>query len=140
MKRSFYVILIVIAVIIFALIIINMLFFSKASTKLEPEKYKEVQFTRTYHIDYKLNYTDTTGKYGYIVVNQFQMDMPTVIKLTNEQLENIIVDNNYEFTFVGNANSNKDYNTISEIFQNFDIISINKTDKLGNDQIQDNIF
>lgn len=56
----------------------------------------EIEFVRTFSVDAKLSYSDTTGNYGYIVVNQFQQDMPTVMKIENDLFEQLEEGNSYE--------------------------------------------
>lgn len=99
----------------------------------------DINFVRTYSVDYILDYTDTTGEFGYIVVNQFQMDMPTVMKISVENLKDIKINNNYEFSFQGTKDNNKKYNTIYDIITNFKLTSIVPTDKIGLEQRQDEI-
>lgn len=97
---------------------------------------KSVNFTKTYNVITDLKNTDQTGEYNYYVINQYQLGEPTVVKISSEYKlqENV----NYEFSFVGNKEEGKDY-SIQEIFNTFKIVSIEKTDKEGMEQIQDAI-
>lgn len=99
----------------------------------------EIEFVRTFSVDAKLNYSDTTGKYGYIVVNQFQQDMPTVMKIENDLFEQLEIGNSYEFTFKGEAKSNNDYSKLYDIVNDFECVAVNETNKTGLEQRQDGI-
>ena len=99
----------------------------------------EIEFVRTFSVDAKLNYSDTTGKYGYIVVNQFQQDMPTVMKIENDLFEQLEIGNSYEFTFKGEAKSNNDYSKLYDIVNDFECVAVNETNKTGLEQRQDAI-
>lgn len=97
---------------------------------------KSVNFTKTYSIIADLKRTDQTGEYNYYVIEQYQLGEPTVIKVSSEYKlqENV----SYEFSFEGIKAENKDY-SIQEIFNIFQVINIEKTDKVGIDQRQDAI-
>ena len=99
----------------------------------------EIEFVRTFSVDAKLNYSDTTGKYGYIVVNQFQQDMPTVMKIENDLFEQLEKGNNYEFTFRGEVKNNNDYSKLYDIVNDFECVEVNETNKTGLEQRQDAI-
>ena len=85
----------------------------------------DIEFTRTYNVVSNLNMTDTTEKYNFYVIQQFQLFEPIVIKVN-------------EFTFSGSKINGKEY-TIQDIFNTFDIVNIEKTEKTGLEQIQDEI-
>ena len=98
---------------------------------------KEVEFTRTYNIVANLNMTDAIGENNFYVVKQFQNFEPIVVKVNKEYtLEEKA---NYEFTFKGTKKDGKEYYTLQEIFDTFDITNIEKTDKIGLEQRQDGI-
>ena len=99
----------------------------------------EIEFVRTFSVDAKLNYSDTTGKYGYIVVNQFQQDMPTVMKIENDLFEQLEEGNSYEFTFRGEVKSNNDYSKLYDIVNDFECVAVNETNKTGLEQRQEAI-
>ena len=99
----------------------------------------EIEFVRTFSVDAKLNYSDTTGNYGYIVVNQFQQDMPTVMKIENDLFEQLEEGNNYEFTFRGVVKNNNDYSKLYDIVNDFECVAVNETNKTGLEQKQDAI-
>lgn len=161
LKNVFIIIITILSIVLVSLIIIITILYTKnkvkfnsigvsQSTNRYQSKYEkndekkveniEVNFTRTLSVDAKLKYLDSTGKYGYVVVNQFQKDMPTVMKIEKELFDKVIVNNYYEFNFYGYANTNNDYNTLYDIVNNFKLISIDKTDKTGLEQRQDSIF
>ncbi len=99
----------------------------------------EIEFVRTFSVDAKLSYSDTTGNYGYIVVNQFQQDMPTVMKIENDLFEQLEEGNNYEFTFRGEVKNNNDYSKLYDIVNDFECVAVNETNKTGLEQRQDAI-
>lgn len=103
----------------------------------EEDTYR-TSFTRTYLVIDQLKSVDETGEYGYLIVNQFQRNNPTVVKVKLDLLSNLKFNENYEFTFYGEYDSNKNYDTIEGIFNSFDILSIKETDKIGLDQLQEN--
>ena len=96
----------------------------------------DVEFVRTYNVISNLNMTDTTGKYNFYVVQQFQLLEPIVIKVDKKY--SLEENANYEFTFKGKKIEEKEY-TIQDIFSTFDIIDVEKTDKIGLYQRQDTI-
>lgn len=100
------------------------------------QQLKEVYFTRTYYVVKDLELTDHTGNFHYYVINQFQEDDPTVIKVENQFI--LEENKNYEFTFRGEIIEKEDYK-IKDIFDNLDIIQIKETDKTGLDQVQESV-
>ena len=108
--------------------------FEEEMNKMTPNK--SVNFTKTYNVITDLKNTDQTGEYNYYVINQYQLGEPAVVKISSEYKlqENV----NYEFSFVGNKEDGKNY-SMQEIFNTFKIVSIEKTDKEGMEQIQDAI-
>lgn len=99
----------------------------------------EIEFVRTFSVDTKLSYSDTTENYGYIVVNQFQQDMPTVMKIENDLFEQLEEGNSYEFTFRGEVKSNNDYSKLYDIVNDFECVAVNETNKTGLEQRQEAI-
>ena len=97
----------------------------------------DVEFVRTYHIVADLRKTDQTGNYNYYVIEKFQYDNPIVIRV--EKKYKLEENANYEFTFKGGVDELKTDYSMEEIFNQFRIINIQKTDKEGLDQRQDNI-
>lgn len=95
-----------------------------------------VQFTRTYNIIADLNRTDLVGENNYYVIEQYQLVEPTVIKISSDY--NLQENASYEFSFKGEKIDGKNY-SIQEIFDKFEIVKIEKTDKTGMNQIQDEI-
>ena len=98
-------------------------------------QYKEIEFTRTYNIVSNLNRTDSTGNYNYYVVDQYNKNEPTVVKIPKDY--SLDENKNYEIKFKG---SNAfDVDTIYNIFNHFEITSIAPTDKEGENQVQDEL-
>lgn len=97
-----------------------------------------VEFVRTYHIVADLRKTDQTGNYNYYVIEKFQYDNPIVVKVEKKyKLEENV---NYEFTFKGGIDELKTNYSMEEIFEQFRVINIQKTDKEGLEQRQDKIY
>ena len=98
----------------------------------------DVEFVRTYRVVSDLQKTDQTGNYNYYVIEKFQYDNPIVVRVENKyKLEE---NTNYEFTFKGGIDSLKTDYSMEEIFKQFRIIDIQKTDKEGLEQRQDKIY
>lgn len=106
-------------------------------TLIQENKNIDVQFVRTFTVLANLKQTDATGEYNFYVVDQFQNFNPIVIKV-NKEYNELEINQNYEFTFKGSKIEGKDY-SIRDIFDTFYIINIEKTNKLGLEQIQDPI-
>ena len=96
----------------------------------------EIEFVRTYNIKSDLKETDKTGNYNFYVVEQYQMNELALIKV--EKKYKLEEGNDYEFTFKGEKKERADY-TAQDIFTDFRIVNIEKTDKKGLDQRQDGI-
>lgn len=97
-----------------------------------------VEFVRTYHVVSDLRKSDQTGNYSYYVIEKFQYDNPIVIKV--EKKYKLEENANYEFTFKGGIDELKTDYSMEEIFDQFRIINIQKTDKEGLEQRQDEIY
>ena len=107
-----------------------------AQENAENENTTDVEFVRTFYIVANLHQTDAVAENNFYVINQFQTFNPIVIKVDKKY--NLEEKENYEFTFKGTKIDGKDYNN-EEIFDCFEITNIEKTDKLGMEQIQDAI-
>ena len=68
-----------------------------------------------------------------------QQDMPTVMKIKNDLFEQLEEGKNYEFTFRGEAENNKDYSKLYDIVNDFECVEVNETNKTGLEQRQDAI-
>lgn len=101
-------------------------------------KITDVEFVRTYRVVADLQKTDQTGNYNYYVIEKFQYDNPIVIRV--EKKYKLEENANYEFTFKGGIDELKTDYSIEEIFNQFRIINIQKTDKEGLEQRQDKIY
>lgn len=144
MKKGFIISIALNCIFICILIIITILFFNgnlaeyfeNFSSKLSSStslQYPEVEFTKTYYVVSKLNKSDSS--YNFYVINQFNTDDPTVVKIPKNY--SLDVNKNYEFKFKG-INQFKDY-SIHDIFNEFEIVSITPTDKEGENQIQNEL-
>lgn len=141
------IIIVIEAVIIVALIVFMVLGNSETNTKTgnsnlntqETENISEdtekSEYIKTYNIIQKLDISDETENYDFYVIQQFQdNDNPVLIKV--EKTYNLEEGENYEIILYGVKEEGKTY-TQNEIFDNFEIQDIRKTDKTGLDQIQD---
>ncbi len=141
------IIIVIEAVIIVALIVFMVLGNSETNTKTgnsnlntqETENISEdtekLEYIKTYNIIQKLDISDETENYDFYVIQQFQdNDNPVLIKV--EKTYNLEEGENYEIVLYGVKEEGKTY-TQNEIFENFEIQDIRKTDKTGLDQIQD---
>lgn len=91
-------------------------------------------FVRTYNI---LNVIESNDyEYIYLTIRQFQEEDVQTIKVLKKLCPNIIQGNNYEFTIKPNG---KLEDNILSIFNNSQILSIEKTEKIGLEQIQESI-
>lgn len=86
---------------------------------------------RTYYIDNIGRSND--DKYLYITVHEYQVEGTYTLKLPKIVSSNLEVGNNYEFTF----KTSKEYvnTTADKLFENSEVINLNYTDKVGNEQI-----
>lgn len=101
----------------------------------EPKKNEKLgqTFIKTYNV---LNVADSNDyKYLYITLRQFQCEEVVTVKIKRELCLDILVGNNYEFTFEFTDSMVEE--NISSIFSNTILKSINVTDKLGIEQIED---
>ena len=96
----------------------------------------EIQFVRTFNVKSDLKETDKTGNYNFYIVEQYQMNGPALIKA--EKKYKLVEGNDYEFTFKGEKKERTEY-TAQDIFTDFRIVNIEKTDKKGMNQRQDGI-
>ena len=141
------IIIVIEAVIIVALIVFMVIENNETNTKTgnsnlntqETENISEdtekLEYIKTYNIIQKLDISDETENYDFYVIQQFQdNDNPVLIKV--EKTYNLEEGENYEIVLYGVKEEGKTY-TQNEIFENFEIQDIRKTDKTGLDQIQD---
>lgn len=86
---------------------------------------------RTYYIDNIGKSND--DKYLYITVHEYQVEGTYTLKLSKLVSGNLEVGNSYEFTF----KTSKEYlsATTDKLFENLEVINLNYTDKVGNEQI-----
>lgn len=94
------------------------------------------EFTRTYNV---LNVEESNDDaYVYLVLRQFQFEEIATVKVLKSLSSHVEVGNNYEFTFRYNYPTTTIQNdSIEELFNKCQLISIEYTDKLGMEQTQD---
>lgn len=85
---------------------------------------------RTFYIDDIKNSNDEN--YLYVTLHEYQVEGVFTIKISKVIGKELEKNNNYEFTFT----TPKDYmwETTDKLFNNREIISIEKTDKVGMEQ------
>ncbi len=106
------------------------------------DKFKDVEketpvdctFIRTYEILLVTPSNDEEKE--YITVREFQGEEVDTVLIDIPE-EELVVGNSYEFTFKKRAVSLED--RIDTLFNNADVIKIERTDRVGLDQIRDDI-
>ena len=107
--------------------------------KYEPEILEEgnCKFTKTYHvIDIMDNYEpedDNSSK--FVILVQYAIQQPFIVNLPNDKVVLLTEGEDYEFSFSGSKKYKKSEN--QEIFTNFELINVKKSDKVGLDQVQE---
>lgn len=92
-------------------------------------------FTRTYLV---LDISDSNDEaYIYLTLREFQEEEVVTVKVKKELSSVIIEDNNYEFTFASTGKSSDV--DIKSLFESNTLLSINATDKIGFDQMNENV-
>ena len=140
MKKEVKVILVVLVILVIGVLafyISNKINKSQEDEKNTQAELKTIEFVNTYTVNADLQMTDQTGNYSYFVIEKFQDDKPTVVKVDNKyKLEE---NEKYEFTFKGEVSKEDTEFSINEIFNKFEVINVQKTDKEGLEQRQDSI-
>lgn len=92
-------------------------------------------FTRTYLV---LDMSESNDdKYIYLTLREFQAEEVVTVKVKRELASKIIEDNYYEFKFASTGkSSNVD---IKSLFEANTLLSVNPTDKIGLEQINENV-
>ena len=118
-------IIIILIIILIAVIII------KLPKNISIEKQNNCVAIRTYYID-KITPSNDEN-YSYITIHEFQKEGIYTIKVSKLIASNLKPLSNYEFTFL---TINKSLNeTPDNLFNNSEIISVDYTDKVGNEQV-----
>ena len=119
----------IIPVIIIIILSITILIIKNKNNKIV-EDINNCTVIRTYYIDNIGKSND--DKYLYITVHEYQVEGTYTLKLSKLVSGNLEVGNNYEFTF----KTNKNYlvTTTDVLFENSEVINLNYTDKVGNEQ------
>ncbi len=91
-------------------------------------------FTKTYNV---LNISESNDEeYLYLTIRQFQVEEIETVKVLRSLASDILEGHNYEFTFEYTENKGED---LKSIFNNYKLVSIYETDKVGLEQRQDSI-
>lgn len=98
------------------------------------KEYLTCEFVRTYKVLDIIK--GSKEDYSYITLSSFLDDDIYTAKIKNNLINNLLVDNYYEFTF----QTYQSYidTDIDDVFKDSNVIKITKTDKLPNEQINDN--
>jgi len=92
-------------------------------------------FTRTYLV---LDMSDSNDyDYVYLTLREFQEEEVVTVKVKRSLASVIVEDNNYEFTFASTGKSSSI--DIKTLFESNTLLSINSTDRIGFDQINEDI-
>jgi len=125
-KKFPYPLIIIILIIILVIVIII-----KFPKKEDSNIINNCTVIRTYYID-KITPSNDEN-YSYITIHEFQKEGIYTIKVSKLIASNLKPLSNYEFTFL---TTNKYLNETSDnLFNNSEIISIDYTDKVGNEQV-----
>lgn len=98
---------------------------------------KETSFKQTFIVLSKIDKFDNTGLYKYVVVDKFQYNTPVVIRINENDWNSLLENNYYEFTFNRSLNYNNENNELINLFNNFEIVNIVKSEKNGLEQTQE---
>lgn len=92
-------------------------------------------FTKTYFV---LDVSESNDdKYVYLTLRMFQDEEVVTVKVEKNLVVDMLEDQAYEFQFTSIGNSQQE--DIQSIFKNHKLISIQATDRVGLDQINDNV-
>lgn len=94
------------------------------------EETNSCTIVRTYYID-KIGKSNDEN-YLYITVHEYQKEGTYTLKLPKIISENLEVGNSYEFTF--KTSEKYKITTTDDLFNNSEVINIEYTDKIGNEQ------
>ena len=100
-----------------------------------PNGEEDKDFIRTYQVLYKE--VDTNQENIFITIQQYNLDDIETVKIPYSLASKVQVNKNYEFTFEYDGKAVED--TIDSIFENTKLVSIVETDKVGENQIQEEI-
>ena len=124
-KNNYLLIILSVFLLIIMLIIFN---YKKEENNLKEKE--TCTLIRTFYIDDIKNSNDEN--YLYVTLHEYQVEGVFTIKISKVIGKELEKNNNYEFTFT----TPKDYmwETTDKLFNNREIISIEKTDKVGLEQ------
>lgn len=94
-------------------------------------------FTKTYHVLKVLDMNTDEAK--YLILKQFQIPEVAIVQIQNYLLPEIQENDPCEFTFKYADTLIKDRD-INSIFDNTELLKVEKTDKLGLEQVNDGIL
>lgn len=123
----------IIIISLFIAIIIIMLGFIIVKKNKENNNKYNCSMIKTYNI---VNIGDSNDEnYSYVTLSEYQSEGVYSVKLPKTISKDLIEENNYEFTF--NINKENVYSTPNEIFEKAELININHSDKIGNEQVNE---
>ena len=96
---------------------------------------------KTYNV---LKVTESNDeRYVYLTLRRFQDEDVETVKVSKDLASRVEANKNYEFTFNVDLNLLSDdfeQDDIEDIFRETQLVNISYTDKLGLDQIQENVL
>lgn len=90
----------------------------------------QCRVVRTYYIDNISRSNDED--YAYVTIHEYQVEGTFTIKLSNLEVDNLVMGNSYEFTFT--TSSEYVSATTDILFNNSNVIGIEYSDKVGLDR------
>ncbi len=101
----------------------------------EEKNEKECTFIRTYIVKDILDFQIEGEDSKYVILDQFQINEPFLVKLKNNQVSKLEQNKFFEFTFTGSTKHRKSEQNF--IFKNYKLTTIKSTNKIGLEQIQE---
>lgn len=126
---------IIIVIIFISILIVSILYLYKSKRNTNKNENYECVLTKTYNIE---NINDSNDEnYLYVTFKEFQTEGVFTIKLSKTISKDLVIGENYEFTF----NTKREYlfDTIDVIFDNSELINIVQSNKVGIEQKNDYI-
>jgi len=100
--------------------------------------YLECEFIKTFYVIDAMEQYINEKDYSYVILRNPDTMDPMMIKLDNDIKEDFITGKYFEVTFRSDINYKSSYNDYVMLFENLKINSIQETEKLENEQLQQN--
>ena len=125
----------------------------KDNNNIDKEVYYDCSFTQTYRVvDLLDGYIAEVPEMSYVILDKFQMHGAYAHKISSDQKKKLEVNKYYEFTYYLKGTTKDKINDINDVlkYSSFNnqiksdnslsvLLEIKETDKLGMEQIQENI-